>query len=130
MTVVKGLLTESFGLLLGTKKIDGKHLPGYPMGIGEGTDAWPKDPGTGKPLVRFDWRLGKHDDPVNAVGLREVANRIREVGPKMGDAVKLVLNDILPGQLEKAVREKYMRMANEYRKVDKKRKRVDEEDDL
>lgn len=100
------------------------------MGIGEGTDNWPKDPATGKDLIRFDWRVGKHDDSINTAGLQRVVDRIRLVGPQMGDAAKGILSAILPGQIEKNVRTKYMRMAGEYRKADKKRKRVDEDDDL
>ncbi|KAG2353481.1 hypothetical protein BDR07DRAFT_1496188 [Suillus spraguei] len=114
----------------GIQKIDAQHLPGYPMGIGEGTDKWPKDPATGKDLIRFDWRVGKHDDSINTTGLQRVVDRIRLVGPQMGDAAKGILSAILPGQIEKNVRTKYMRMAGEYRKADKKRKRVDEDDDL
>ncbi|KAG2741617.1 hypothetical protein P692DRAFT_20839931 [Suillus brevipes Sb2] len=100
------------------------------MGIGEGTDNWPKDPATGKDLIRFDWRVGKHDDSINTAGLQRVVDRIRLVGPQMGDAAKGILSAILPGQIEKNVQTKYMRMAGEYRKADKKRKRVDEDDDL
>lgn len=55
------------------------------MGIGEGTDNWPKDPATGKDLIRFDWRVGKHDDSINTAGLQRVVDRIRLVGPQMGD---------------------------------------------
>lgn len=78
------------------------------MGIGEGTDKWPKDPATGKDLVRFDWRVGKHDDSINTTGLQRVVDRIRLVGPQMGDAAKGILSAILPGQIEKNVRTKYM----------------------
>jgi len=99
------------------------------MSIGEGTDKWPKDPATGKDLVRFDWRVGKHDDSINTTGLQRVVDRIRLVGPQMGDTAKGILSAILPGQIEKNVRTKYMRMVGEYRKADKKRKRVDEDDD-
>ncbi|KAG2737761.1 hypothetical protein P692DRAFT_20842310 [Suillus brevipes Sb2] len=84
----------------GTKDL---HLPGYPMGIGEGTDNWPKDPATGKDLIRFDWRVGKHDDSINTAGLQRVVDRIRLVGPQMGDAAKGILSAILPGQIEKNI---------------------------
>ncbi|KAG1812590.1 uncharacterized protein BJ212DRAFT_1483196 [Suillus subaureus] len=128
--IFKDLVGESFKILLGLQKLDAQHLPGYPMGIGEGTDKWPKDPATGKDLIRFDWRVGKHDDSINTAGLQRVVDRIRLVGPQMGDAMKGILLAILPGQIEKSVQSKYMRMAGEYRKADKKRKRVDEDDDL
>ncbi|KAJ8580306.1 hypothetical protein M405DRAFT_890622 [Rhizopogon salebrosus TDB-379] len=128
--IFRDLVGESFKALLGVQKLDAQHLPGYPMGIGEGTDHWPKDPATGKNLTRFDWRVGRHDDSVNTAGLQKVADRVRLVGPQMGDAAKGIISAILPGQIEKNVRTKYMRMAGEYRKADKKRKRADEEDDL
>ncbi|KAG1820631.1 hypothetical protein EV424DRAFT_1556297 [Suillus variegatus] len=54
--IFRDLVGESFKILLGIQKIDAQHLPGYPMGIGEGTDKWPKDPATGKDLIRFDWQ--------------------------------------------------------------------------
>jgi hypothetical protein len=100
------------------------------MGIGEGTDNWPKDPATGKDLIHFDWQVGKHDDSINTAGLQRVVNRICLVGPQMGDAAKGILSAILPGQIEKNVWTKYMQMVGEYRKADKKRKQVDEDDDL
>ncbi|KAG1813653.1 uncharacterized protein BJ212DRAFT_1482552 [Suillus subaureus] len=84
------------------------------MGIGEGTDKWLKDPATGKDLICFDWWVGKHNDSINTAGLQRVVDWIHLVGPQMGDATKGILLAILPGQIEK----------------NKKRKRVDEDDDL
>ncbi|KAG2343763.1 hypothetical protein BDR05DRAFT_1022312 [Suillus weaverae] len=128
--IFRDLVGESFKILLGIQKLNAQHLPGYPMGIREGTDNWLKDPATGKDLIHFDWWVGKHNDSINTAGLQRVVDRIRLVGPQMGDAAKGILSAILPGQIEKNVRTKYMRMAGEYRKADKKRKRVDEDDDL
>lgn len=71
--------------------------PGYPMGIGEGTDKWPKDPATGKDMIHFDWWVGKHDDSINTTGLQRVVDRIRLVGLQMGGAAKGILSAILPG---------------------------------
>ncbi|KAF8119205.1 hypothetical protein EV363DRAFT_1298025 [Boletus edulis] len=127
--IFKDLMTKSFKILLGVQKLDANHLPGYPMGIGEDTDAWPKDAATGKPLLRFDWRLGKHDDSANTTALKKVVEHIQMTGNQMSTVTNTTLAQILPGEIEKAVRAKYMRMAAEFRKADKKRKR-DEEDDL
>lgn len=47
----------------------------------------------------------------------------------MGQTAVATLEDIIPGQIEKAVRTKWMRMAGEYRKAEKKRKRTEDDFD-
>jgi len=122
-------MAESFKTLMGVKKLDGNTLPGYPMGIGEDTDMWPRDPTTRKRPLHFDWRAGKQNNAINSDGIQKIADRIRTIGPQMGTTAATMLENILPGHTEKAVCAKYMRMAAEYRKADKKRKRTDNDDD-
>lgn len=121
-------MNESFKTLMGVKKLDKNSLPGYPMGIGEDTETWPRDPATRKKLLRFDWRAGKQDDAINSDGIQKVADRIRAVGPQMYPTASTLLEEIIPGQIEKVVRAKWMRLAGEFRKADKKRKRQEDDD--
>ncbi|KAG9308194.1 hypothetical protein JVU11DRAFT_12342 [Chiua virens] len=106
--VFRDLVAKSFKVLMGVQKLEVSHLPGYPMGIGKDTDAWPKDTATGKPLLCFDWQAGKHDDPVNATALKKVVEHIQTTGNQMSAITKTTLAQILPGEVEKAVRTKYM----------------------
>lgn len=119
-------MSESFKKLMGIQKLDGPNLPGYPMGIGEATNAWPKDRSTGKSLVRFDWRTGKQDEPVN---LGKVVKHMQATVEQV-PGTKVVVEKIPLKQLEKAVRAKYMQMANEYRGAEKKQKHTDEDDEF
>ena len=61
--------------------LDGNSLPGYPLGIEEDIDAWPRNPATKKNLLCIDRQASrKQDDPISSDGIQKVATRIRAVG--------------------------------------------------
>lgn len=66
------------------------------MGVGEDTDAWPEDPTTGKQLVRFDRRTGKHGDAVNTKALHTTLEHIQAAGNQISNTTKATLAQVLP----------------------------------
>lgn len=126
---MQDLHNSAFKILMGIKKREKNNLPSYPSGIDETSESWPKDPATGKDLLRFHWR-GKPDDDINTQALSVVTEYIRINGPQTHPLAQDALKVIVPGMLEKAVREKYLRMAREFREIDDKRKAAEDDDGL
>ncbi|EIW73971.1 hypothetical protein CONPUDRAFT_160537 [Coniophora puteana RWD-64-598 SS2] len=115
---VKNLINDSYEALLGTK-LSGKNLPGYPFGIDREHETWPKDRATKKALVRFDWREGQHDSSINVEGREQVVAMVRTLAKQRGKTTTAYVEKIIPGQLEKKVRAKYLTLGAAYRAENK-----------
>ena len=77
--LVQDLMSESPKTPIGMNNLDGNNLPGYPLGIEEDIDAWPRNTATKKNLLRVDRQASRN--PISSDGIQKVATRIRAVGP-------------------------------------------------
>ncbi|KAG0700543.1 hypothetical protein DFH29DRAFT_1001049 [Suillus ampliporus] len=100
----RDLHNSAFKILMGIKKLEKNNLPSFPC--------------------------GKPDDDINTQALSVIVEYIRINGLQTHPLAQEALKVIVPGMLEKAVREKYLRMAREFREIDDKRKAVEDDDGL
>ncbi|KAG2346336.1 hypothetical protein BDR05DRAFT_945914 [Suillus weaverae] len=73
---------------------------------------------------------GKPDDDINTQALSVVTEYIRINSPQTHPLAQDALKVIVPGMLEKAVREKYLHMAREFCEIDDKQKAAEDDDGL
>ncbi|PIL27136.1 hypothetical protein GSI_10277 [Ganoderma sinense ZZ0214-1] len=113
--MLKMVLNEAFKKRLGVSALRRNALPSYPEGVSTDDEDWPRDPQTNKRLTRFKWDEPP-DSKVNAAGLKKVCRWIRTHGAAWNPRAAQDIEDILPVDLEKRVRERWQYLAKQMRK--------------
>ena len=105
-------MNKAFKKRLGVSALRRNALPSYPEGVStdDDDDDWPRDPQTKKKLTWFKWDEPP-DSKVNAAGLAKVCRWIRTHGATWNPRVAQDIEDILPVDLEKRVRERWQYLA-------------------
>ncbi|KAJ7236322.1 hypothetical protein C8J57DRAFT_1247814 [Mycena rebaudengoi] len=100
------------------KNLQAKNLPDYPYGIEQEHEAWPKDPFTKQPLMRFFWKKDV-DNKVNNDNINAVVTHIRTTGVSLVPETKDLLAEMSNADVKEMVVTKWKYMSEQWKKTKK-----------
>jgi hypothetical protein len=115
---LQDLIIKVFTHFMSIKNLQAKNLPDYPYGIGQEHEAWPKDPFTKQPLMRFFWKKDV-DNKVNNNNIDAVVTHIRTTGATLVPEAKDLLVGMSNADVKEMVVTKWKYMSGQWKKIKK-----------